>query len=77
VDTEAQCSRVLLEPFTGRSHQLRVHLQALGHPILGDRLYGGALAAPRAPRLLLHATQIRLPHPDSGAPLFLDSPVPF
>jgi tRNA pseudouridine32 synthase/23S rRNA pseudouridine746 synthase len=71
------CTRVLLEPFTGRSHQLRVHLQALGHPILGDRLYGGPEAAPRAPRLLLHAAQIKLPHPTSGEPLFLESPVPF
>lgn len=77
VDEAANTSRVLLEPFTGRSHQLRVHLQALGHPMLGDRLYGGPIATPRAPRLLLHATQIRLPHPDSGAPLFIESPVPF
>nr|WP_027475355.1 RluA family pseudouridine synthase [Curvibacter gracilis] len=77
VDEAASTSRVLLEPFTGRSHQLRVHLQALGHPMLGDRLYGGPIATPRAPRLLLHATQIRLPHPDSGAPLFIESPVPF
>jgi tRNA pseudouridine32 synthase/23S rRNA pseudouridine746 synthase len=77
VDQAANTSRVLLEPFTGRSHQLRVHLQALGHPMLGDRLYGGPIATPRATRLLLHATQIRLPHPDSGAPLFIESPVPF
>lgn len=77
IDAVADTSRVLLEPFTGRSHQLRVHLQALGHPMLGDRLYGGPIATHRAPRLLLHATQIRLPHPDSGAPLFIESPVPF
>ncbi|MDD0837318.1 RluA family pseudouridine synthase [Curvibacter sp. HBC61] len=77
VDPVAQTSRVLLEPFTGRSHQLRVHLQALGHPMLGDRLYGGPVATPRAPRLLLHATQILLPHPESGQALFIESPVPF
>ncbi|WP_337961379.1 RluA family pseudouridine synthase [Curvibacter microcysteis] len=77
VDPAQDRSRVLLEPFTGRSHQLRVHLQALGHPMLGDRLYGGPIAMPRSPRLLLHATQILLPHPVHGQPLFIESPVPF
>jgi RluA family pseudouridine synthase len=48
-----------LELDTGRTHQLRVHLSAIGHPILGDRLYGGA----NAERLHLHATRLRLPHP--------------
>jgi tRNA pseudouridine32 synthase/23S rRNA pseudouridine746 synthase len=63
-----------LVPETGRSHQLRVHLLALGHPILGDRFYAppGALAA--ASRLLLHAAALTLPHPWSGAPLTLRSP---
>jgi tRNA pseudouridine32 synthase/23S rRNA pseudouridine746 synthase len=51
-------TRLELEPITGRSHQLRVHLQALGHPIVGDTLYGGA----SAPRLLLHASRLALPH---------------
>ncbi|MBV8605135.1 MAG: RluA family pseudouridine synthase [Pelomonas sp.] len=50
-------TRVELEPVTGRSHQLRVHLQALGCPMLGDTLYGGAAA----PRLMLHASWLRLP----------------
>ena len=77
VDEQAQTSRVLLEPFTGRSHQLRVHLLAIGHPILGDRLYGEPTAVARAPRLLLHATQLQLPHPETGALLFIESPVPF
>jgi 23S rRNA pseudouridine1911/1915/1917 synthase len=55
---------------TGRTHQIRVHLAALGHPIVGDRLYGGRAA----PRLLLHATRLVLPHPDgSGRPVAVDS----
>lgn len=52
-DPERDCSRVELTPLTGRSHQLRVHMQSLGHPILGDELYGIETSAPR---LLLHAT---------------------
>lgn len=66
------CTRLLLEPVTGRSHQLRVHLQALGHPIVGDDLYGTA-----GPRLLLHAQALDLPHPADGRPMHFDSPVPF
>lgn len=50
-------SLLLLAPVTGRSHQLRVHLASLGHPILGDALYGGA----PAPRLMLHASGLALP----------------
>ena len=54
-------TRVELEPLTGRTHQLRVHMQALGHPICGDALYGPqAPAAPTAPRLLLHASRLHL-----------------
>jgi len=70
-------TRVELEPVTGRSHQLRVHLMATGHPLLGDELYaeGDALAA--APRLLLHASRITLPHPHTGEPLHFHSAVPF
>ncbi len=56
-DNEGESTRLELEPVTGRSHQLRVHLQALGHPILGDSLYGGA----PAPRLMLHACALALP----------------
>ena len=55
-------SRVELEPVTGRSHQLRLHLASIGHPILGDALYGDMLSAPR---LLLHASQLRFNHPVS------------
>jgi 23S rRNA-/tRNA-specific pseudouridylate synthase len=58
-----------LHPETGRMHQLRVHLAAIGHPIAGDRVYGG----PRAPRLMLHAESLRTWHPRTGAPLEIRS----
>lgn len=57
------CTRVELEPITGRTHQLRVHLAHLGHPILGDALYASEDIVARAPRLLLHAQQLGLTHP--------------
>ena len=65
-------SRLELEPLTGRSHQLRVHLQALGHPIAGDRLYAPTDVQALAPRLLLHACSLTLPHPLSGEILTFD-----
>jgi tRNA pseudouridine32 synthase/23S rRNA pseudouridine746 synthase len=71
-----QLTRIELEPVTGRSHQLRVHLAALGHPILGDELYAGD-AAERAPRLLLHAAEIAFVHPQTGKPVNFVSPAPF
>lgn len=55
-------TRVALQPITGRSHQLRVHLAALGHPILGDTLYAPTEMQALAPRLLLHACALHLPH---------------
>jgi tRNA pseudouridine32 synthase/23S rRNA pseudouridine746 synthase len=70
-------TRLLLEPVTGRSHQLRVHLLAIGHPILGDRLYAPPQVQALAPRLLLHATRLALAHPASGEPLVFESPAPF
>ena len=73
-DAAAGLTRVELEPITGRSHQLRVHLQAIGHPIVGDTLYG---PPDGAARLMLHACALRLVHPASSAALTLDSPVPF
>lgn len=69
-------SVVELEPVTGRSHQLRVHLAALGHPILGDELYAGP-AAGRAARLLLHAAEIAFVHPASGEAAVFRSEIPF
>lgn len=76
-DAAAHSTRLELAPLTGRSHQLRVHLQAIGHPILGDRLYGGAAVQARAPRLLLHASALGFVHPVSGQPLQFNSPAPF
>ena len=73
----APATRVDLEPITGRSHQLRVHMQALGHPILGDTLYASPAGRERAPRLLLHACVLTLLHPITGQFLELRSPVPF
>ncbi|MBC7955300.1 MAG: RNA pseudouridine synthase [Cytophagales bacterium] len=73
----AESTRVELEPVTGRSHQLRVHLLALGHPILGDALYAPAVVLARAPRLLLHARWVSLVHPVLGNVVSFESDVPF
>ena len=59
-------TRVALEPITGRTHQLRLHLSAIGHPILGDALYADAATQAQAPRLLLHACALGLAHPVTG-----------
>jgi tRNA pseudouridine32 synthase / 23S rRNA pseudouridine746 synthase len=71
----ADCTRLGLQPITGRSHQLRVHLQAMGHPIRGDALY--APPPLHAPRLMLHATQLAFAHPNTGAALAFESPTEF
>ena len=76
-DAGADATRLELEPITGRSHQLRVHLQSLGHPILGDSLYTPPEVRPRSPRLLLHATALQLAHPATGEPLAWSSAAPF
>ena len=75
--SELNASRVSLEPITGRSHQLRVHLQALGHAILGDNLYASSEVLAQSPRLLLHASALALPHPVTQQRLQLNCPVPF
>ena len=62
-DAARNITQVELEPVTGRTHQLRVHLAAVGHPILGDALYADAATLSRAPRLLLHASQLAFEHP--------------
>ena len=74
---EGAHSRLTLSPLTGRSHQLRVHLAAVGHCLLGDPLYAHAAAFRAAPRLCLHASALRLPHPVSGEPVSFHSPAPF
>jgi len=76
-DAQGQSSRVELEPLTGRSHQLRVHMQAMGHPILGDALYAAAEVLAMAPRLLLHACALSLVHPQNGTPMHWECPAEF
>lgn len=65
-DTARQTTRVELEPLTGRTHQLRVHLAAIGHPILGDALYADPATLAQSPRLLLHAAALGFTHPGNG-----------
>ena len=70
-------TRVELEPVTGRSHQLRVHLQAIGHPIVGDPLYASAGQQALADRLLLHARRLDIEHPVTGVTMRFEAPCPF
>lgn len=74
---ETASTRLKLFPKTGRSHQLRVHCQALGHPILGDRFYAPDKALEAAPRLQLHALSISFRHPQGGRSMNLGVPCPF
>lgn len=69
-------SRVVLTPLTGRSHQLRVHMREIGHPILGDPIYAAG-AARDHPRLMLHAENLGLHHPTSQDWVSFNAPVPF
>ncbi len=75
--TEGERTRLELEPVTGRAHQLRVHLQAIGHPIVGDALYAPPEVRAGADRLLLHAAWLRFAHPDSGETIEVHAAVPF
>lgn len=70
-------SRLKLTPLTGRSHQLRVHLAAIGHPILGDELYAEGEACSARPRLALHAWRLGFTHPATGDRMGLQAPCPF
>ena len=70
-------TRVLLKPVTGRSHQLRVHMVHIGHVMIGDPIYAEGVALAIAPRLNLHAQQLRLKHPTLGAWMDWESPSPF
>ncbi|WP_299780347.1 RluA family pseudouridine synthase [uncultured Roseobacter sp.] len=73
---EGNTSRVRLHPKTGRSHQLRVHMLALGHPILGDPFY--ATGPARAfPRLMLHSEELRFKHPQGGRSMKIRTAAPF
>ena len=76
-DDARQTSRLALQPLTGRTHQLRLHLAAIGHPILGDALYAPPDIVERAPRLLLHACALAFDHPLDGTRLQLRCEPPF
>jgi tRNA pseudouridine32 synthase/23S rRNA pseudouridine746 synthase len=76
-DTLAGTTRVALTPVTGRSHQLRVHLLALGHPIVGDALYAAPPWDTAATRLLLHADQLQFTQPHTGQALIFEAAAPF
>lgn len=77
LEREADATRVRLHPTTGRTHQLRVHMMAIGHPILGDRFYADDEALVAADRLQLHAEELVLRHPVGGAEMTFRSEVPF
>jgi tRNA pseudouridine32 synthase/23S rRNA pseudouridine746 synthase len=76
-DAKKLTTRVLLEPVSGRTHQLRVHMLTLNHPILGDQLYAPDNIKAMAPRLLLHATHLHLQHPINGSTLAIDCKAEF
>ncbi|MCR9215435.1 MAG: pseudouridine synthase [Proteobacteria bacterium] len=76
VEIRNGASRLALFPKTGRSHQLRVHLQAIGHPILGDGLYAPPELASAVPRLQLHAERLAFTHPITKAEIAIDCPSP-
>jgi tRNA pseudouridine32 synthase/23S rRNA pseudouridine746 synthase len=77
LDDARHASRVALMPETGRTHQLRVHMQALGHPILGDPLYAPEETRDKAERLLLHAEWLAFRHPVTGRRLSFSCAAPF
>ncbi|MEN6542900.1 pseudouridine synthase [Parvibaculum sp.] len=77
IEREASATRVALYPATGRSHQLRVHMLSLGHPILGDNFYAHEAAFAAADRLQLHAEYLSFRHPSQGRDCAFTAPCPF
>lgn len=77
LERHADHCRVELTPITGRSHQLRVHMLSIGHPLLGDGLYAEGAALKACPRLALHAARLEINHPQTGERLRFDCPAPF
>lgn len=77
IDYNDYSSLIKLTPITGRSHQLRVHMLALGHPILGDKLYASEEGKALSTRLCLHAHNISFSHPLSGEKLYFETPYCF
>jgi tRNA pseudouridine32 synthase/23S rRNA pseudouridine746 synthase len=70
-------TRLRLRPLTGRSHQLRLHLKSIGHPILGDDLYAPQAVQEMSNRLMLHALSLAITHPVTGMRMTFEAPVPF
>ena len=77
LERDADRTRLDLRPITGRSHQIRLHLQSIGHPILGDDLYAPPNVQAMADRLLLHAQSLWLVHPGSAEPMTFETECPF
>lgn len=77
IKEEGDTARLRLWPKTGRSHQLRVHCLAMGHPILGDPFYAEGPALDNFDRLMLHSEELRIKHPEGGRSLKFRSAVPF
>ena len=77
ISRSARTTRVRLSPHTGRSHQLRVHMLALGHPIVGDRFYAEGAALEASSRLALHAQSLELHHPTGGDRVRFEADCPF
>jgi tRNA pseudouridine32 synthase/23S rRNA pseudouridine746 synthase len=75
LQTSEAVSLIELEPFTGRTHQLRVHMQSIGHPMLGDSLYAPADIKALTPRLMLHAQDIGFAHPFTQEPMNFSAPI--
>jgi 23S rRNA pseudouridine1911/1915/1917 synthase len=78
IETLGHFSYLRLFPKTGRTHQIRVHLASIHHPVLGDSLYGGNIAEPylKIPRQALHAHRVGINHPLNKQPLVFEAPVP-
>jgi 23S rRNA pseudouridine1911/1915/1917 synthase len=75
--TSPEVSLVRASLETGRTHQIRVHLEAIGHPVVGDAVYGGGRSgAGEVPRPFLHATTLAFTHPVTGAPVHVEEPLP-
>lgn len=77
VERETGITRVCMRPVTGRSHQLRVHMLSLGHPILGDNLYAHEQALSASDRLQLHSTSLTVHHPKDGVRVTFTDSCPF